>query len=143
MALPSLLLLALILGQLARPDNLGRRGGRLVRGECLGHKPPDQLLVSRVLGILARRNQLRQPRRALEQHDEKYRANGQPAVEAIGSEAGPLVQSEPDGLLGRKVGVARKCPESRGDETALQIGLLEAPRDLGRLFVLALGPVEI
>lgn len=130
--MPSLLLLALI-----------HLDGRLVRGECLGDEPPNLLLVRRVLGILARGDQLRQPRRALEQHDEKHRANGQPAVEAIGSEAGPLVQSEPDGLLGRKVGVARECPESGGDEAALQIGLLEATRDLGGLLVLVLGLVEV
>jgi hypothetical protein len=95
-------------------------------------------LIVAVLGVLAGRDELRQPRRALEQEDEERGPDAGPAVQRLGREAAPLVEEEPDGLLGGEVGVSAVPPQARREEASVEVGLLEAPRDLGRVFVLLL-----
>ena len=134
-----LLLLLLPLGELAGPDYLGRpQRGRLVSREARGGKHAHAALILAVLRVLARRDELGQPGRALEEHDEERRPHAGPVVQRLGGVAAPLVEDEPDGLLGREVGVSAVSPEARADEAAVQVGLLEAARDLGRGSVLLL-----
>ena len=133
-----LLLLLSLLGELARADDFGHHDGRLIRRDALGDKHADTALIIAVLGVLSGRDKLGQPRRPLEEQNQKRRSGCSPAVKRVRCEAAPLVQDEPDGLFGCKVGMSAVSPKPRSDEATVKIHLLEPARDLCRLSVLFL-----
>lgn len=64
------------------------------------------LLILLVLWILVRRDPFRKRRGSLEDQHISNQTDARPVVIGIALPAAPLVQRNPDGLLGRKVGVA-------------------------------------
>lgn len=135
-----LVVVLLLLGalvELAGPDNLGLRGTcGLVRGHGNRHEGGDLVLVVLVLGILSGADEFGQPGRALEEHHEGARSDEGPAAHDAGGEATPLVEDEPDQLLGGEVGMTAVGPETGSDEAAVEVGLGVAVGDLGILEVL-------
>lgn len=137
--LPVLLLLLLLsLGQLAGPNDLGLDARRFVGKEALWDEHADRFLIRSVLGILPGRDELSEPRRALEEKNKEERPKPGPTVQSLGCIAAPLIKKEPNRLLGSKVGVSAVPPEPGCDESAIQVSLLEAPRNLFTLLILLL-----
>lgn len=103
------------------------------------------LLVLLVLRVLVRRDQLRQPRAALEQREIKDSADPGPVVEvAVGRQvARPPVQRQPDGLLGRKVRVPGQGEEAVRVEAALKVRFRVARGQLAGLLVGVFGGLEV
>lgn len=134
-------LLCLSLGQFASLDNLGLR--LAVPKHRRGHEHADLLLILAVLGVLAGSNQLREPRRSLEQHDQERGAGKGVAVQHLGRVATPLVQHEPDHLLSEEVGVAAVSPQAPGHETTVEILLRPAAGHLLVLEVRVLGGLVV
>lgn len=139
-----LLLSFLTLGKLAGSNDLGCLDwNRLVALDRCGEEHADLLLVVFVLRVLAGRDELGEPGRALEEREEGKGAGAGPAVKRVGSEAAPLVEDKPDSLLGEEVGVSAVGPETRGDEAAVELVLEPALGHLGRLEVLMLGGLVV
>lgn len=135
---PLLLLLRLLpLRQIARLDDLRPRRLIPIPHPNTRHEHGDLLPILLVLGVLARRDELSEPRRTLEQRNETARTEETPVIEGVGGEASPLIEHEPDGLLGEEVGVTAVGEEAGGVEAALEFGLGVAVADF------AVGPVRV
>lgn len=132
---------------------LGLRGlllaGRLVLGlhRQAGDEAADTSLVVTVFRILAGTDGLGELDTALEDEEQAKNAEASPLDEGLGAVAVPQVQSEPDGLLGGEVGVARQRPQAGDSESTLQILggelILVLARDTGGVLVFVLGTVEM
>jgi hypothetical protein len=111
----------------------------------LGHELSNARLVHLVLGIFARTDHLGEPSAGLEQNQVGECAGKGPVCEGVTLEASPLVQSNPNGLLCGKVGVARPTPQASRVEAAVQLltRVFELGRNLGSLLIGALGLVEV
>lgn len=139
-----LLLLRLVhfLRQLTRSDDLG--SGCSIRLKRLGNEHADVLLIDLVLLVLSRSNQLSEPSRALEEQDQESRASECPAIHVVGSVTAPLVENKPDGLFREEVGMSAVSPKPRGEETSVEIFLVEFSfGNLGFLLILVLGSMVI
>ncbi len=141
LALATLLLLTLL--ELARPNNLRIALRRPVRGQRGRQEHAHGVLVALVLRVLAGADELRQPGRPLEEEAQRGGADAGPAVQRVGGVAAPLVQGEPDQLLGGAVGVPAVGPEPRGYKATLEVGLGVGAGNLSVLSVLVLGVLEI
>ena len=91
----------------------------------LRHEHPHTLLVFFILGILARRDELCKPRRRLEKKQVCKGAKDRPVVHGGCDIARPLIQCEPNSLLGREIGMATPGPEACDNETTVKVFLLE------------------
>lgn len=109
-----LLLLFSTLHQLARPDDFWRRG-RIWR-QRPRDEHADMLLIGFVLWIFAGSDVLRKVGGALKEQNQDDSADASPAVWGVGGKATPLVEHEPNGLLGKEIGVSAVCPEAPCDE---------------------------
>lgn len=96
-------------------------------------------LVLGVLRILAGGDGLGQPRRPLEEEDQARGADKRLAVQGIRGVAAPLVQDEPDNLLGQKVGMPALGPQVGGDKSSIEALLVPAPGQPYIFVVLVLG----
>jgi hypothetical protein len=136
--LPLLLLFLLTLGQLTGSDNTGLALGSFVGPHRLWNEHANLLLIRLVLWILAGRDDFGQPSGALEQEDERSRAHNGPAVQRVGGVTAPLVQEEPDALLGKEVGVSGVGPEPGGEKAPVERAPGIAHGDILVLVVLVL-----
>lgn len=114
-----------------------------VRSKNTRQKPSNSLLVKLVLGVLASGNVLSQRRAARENAQVRQRAGSSPVPPAASAVRGPHVQSDPDGLLGGEVGVAREFPEAGGVEAAVELGARVAWLRLCGALVGGFGVVEV
>lgn len=105
--------------------------------------PPDPLLVQLVLGVLASRNVLGQRNAASENAQVGYRTRNSPVPPAASGVRSPDVESDPDGLLGGEVGVARELPETGGVEAAVELGARVAWLRFGGALVGGFRGVEV
>lgn len=83
--------------------------------------PPNPLLIQLVLGILASRNVLGQGNASSENAQVCDRTGNSPIPPTASSVRSPDIESNPDGLLGGEVGVARELPQSSGVEAAVEL----------------------
>lgn len=85
-----------------------------------------------VVGVLVCRDELGEPGRALEQHEQAHGAESGPAVDGLGSVTAPVVEHQPNGLLRGKVWMSAVSPETRRVEALVQL-LKRIWRVLGHL----------
>ena len=133
-----LLDLAFLLCQFAGADNLGLPDWLFVRKDALWHKHSNCLLVIVILRILARRDILCKPRRALEKHNEEGCSCTGPTEQRPSCPTTPLIENKPNCLLSSEVGVTAVTPQSRGDESPVEIGLPEATWNFTRVLIFLL-----
>lgn len=100
------------------PDPLIPKVARQIRAQ-LRHEHTHSGLILPILGILPGGDLLRQPSRALEEGEVGHGPGERPVEVGVGDVAGPLVQHDPDGLLGREVGVSAPGPETGDVEAAV------------------------
>lgn len=141
--LPLLLLrLVQLLRQLTRSNDLGC--GRSIGLKRLGDEHADVLLINLILLIFSRSDQLSEPGRALEEHDQESRASKCPAIHVVCRVTAPLVENKPDGLFREEIGMSTVCPKPRGEEASVEIILVEFSfGNLGFLLILVLGSMVI
>lgn len=113
------------------------------RVEQVGHEFTYSLLVFLVVWVFLAADALGEPGTGLEQDQVRDGADGGPVVQAIGSPTAPLVQDDPDTLLGEEVGVSAVVPQAGGAEAPIHVGASVSNGDLCRLLILSLGAVEI
>ena len=91
-----------------------------------------------------RAQHLGQPGAALEQGDVGASAGEGPVQIGVALEGRPLVEQDPDGLLGGEVWVARPRPQARDDEAAVQVrrAVFAIGGHFGRLLIFLLRPLE-
>ena len=99
----------------------------------------NTLLVRLVLWVLSSRDTLGQPSATLEQEQVTDGAKESPIHQSTTLEACPLVERNPDSLLGCKVGVARVSEQTTGVETAVEVTLLVSRGYFGGISVRILG----
>lgn len=128
----SFLLCLFPFGKVTRSDDLRHSYRRLVRSQTRD-ETTHLLLVSFILRVFPRGNQLGKPRRPLKKQDEKYGPRCCPAIRDIASVTAPLVKKKPNALFRCEIGVSAVRPQTRGDEPSVQVFLGEATvsRDLG------------
>ena len=101
------------------------------------------LLVILVLGVLTSRDVFSQRRASSEDAHIRKRASSGPVPPATGAVGSPRVKSDPDTLLGSKVGVTGEFPQTGGVEAALELGASVALRWLGGFLVGGFGLVVV
>jgi hypothetical protein len=133
LGLPNLLLLGVTLRQLH------------ALGVSFGQELTHALLIDLVLGILARGDELSEPRASLEQDEVSGSTRARPVQVRRGFQAAPLIQADPERLLKCEVGVARPAEQARGVEAAIELlaRVVVLGRDLCGLLVGALGFVVV
>ena len=107
------------------------------------HELPHSRLILPVLGILPGGDLLGQPRRALEECEVGHGSDERPVEVGVRDVAGPLVQHDPDGLLGGEVGVPAPGPEARGVEAAVEVLAVVFWGDLPGFLVGLFGALEV
>lgn len=90
-------------------------------GTEFGKESANALLVNLVLGVLARTQQLSQPRTGLEQDQVSKGTSTCPSSICFRLQTAPLVQTDPKGLLSREVWVPRPSKKACRIEAAVQL----------------------
>ena len=124
---PVLLILLLLLPLITEVSRWARRRKR--------QEHPHALLILLVLGIFPRADQLRKPRRCLEQQQIAGWPHNGPVNPAFGDEGAPQVEEDPDGLLGGEVRVPAVGPHVGRVEAAVKVFAVEGRWDFGGFLV--------
>jgi hypothetical protein len=128
----SLLFLTNLLGVLPRGVTVG---------EHFWQEFADKALILLVFWVLLSCNQLGQPSAALKEQEIGEGASKSPVHECVGRVASPLIQHDPDGLLGSEVWVTGPGPKTAHYEATIEIfGVVFAVRwDFGCCLVVFFG----
>lgn len=113
------------------------------RSRQIRQKLRHQPLINLILRVLLRRNQFREPRARLKQKQIRQRPTKRPVIVTKRLKAAPLVQDDPDGLLGDEVGVPGVGEHAAGAEAAVQLCAVPAEGHFGGRLVLLLCLLEV
>lgn len=111
-------------------------------GTETGEEFANPVLILLILRVLPCRYELSEPSRCLEQYQVRYGANTRPVVICLRHVTGPNIKSDPDTLLGRKIGMSTPGPKANYIETSVKVLLVVLAFVLSRLQIVVLCILE-